>query len=73
MDAWWLASDSRFSDSGTGVLPAIRVRIRVWEISGSVYSRHMAAAAAKAAVTPGITVNAMFLAFKAAICSKMAP
>ena len=46
-----MASDARFSFWGTGVRPAIRVKISVWDTSGNVYSIPRAAAAAKAAVT----------------------
>ena len=49
------ASAASRSRSGTGVLPATRVRITVWETSGRVSSCFSAAAAAKALVTPGTT------------------
>ena len=43
------------SDSGTEVFPDILVRIRVWLISGKVYSSESEAAAPKQALTPGQT------------------
>ena len=43
------------SASGTGVLPAMRVRITVCETPGSVYSAGIAAAAAEKELTPGTT------------------
>jgi len=46
--------------SGTGVRPAARVRMTVWVTSGRVSSWPRAAAAAKAALTPGITRQGMF-------------
>ena len=53
MVAWWAASFSISSFSGTGVLPAILVRITVWEMPGSVYSRFSALAAPQKELTPG--------------------
>ena len=47
------AKDSMLSLSGTGVLPAIRVMITLWEMSGSVYSRFKAEAAPQKELTPG--------------------
>ena len=43
------------SDSGTEVFPDILVRIRVWLMSGKVYSSESEAAAPKQALTPGQT------------------
>ena len=73
MEALCSASDSSASFSGTDVLPAIRVKISVCESSGRVYSIPMAAAAANAAVTPGITLHGIDFLSSFAICSNMAP
>ena len=47
MVAWWAASFAISSFSGTGVRPAMRVMMTVWETSGRVYSAFKAAAAAQ--------------------------
>ena len=49
------ASVRRFSCSGTGVLPAMRVMMSVWLTSAGVYSAGMAAAAPQNELTPGTT------------------
>ena len=49
------ARDVMLSRSGTGVRPAIRVRITVWLTSGRVYSARSAAAAPQKELTPGQT------------------
>ena len=49
------ASARRFSRSGTGVRPAMRVMMTVWLTSAGVYSAGMAAAAPQNELTPGTT------------------
>ena len=55
MDEPWAASFSSASFSGTGVRPAMRVRMRVWEMPGSVNSAFKVAAAPNTLETPGVT------------------
>ena len=51
----WLASLRSSSPSGTGVRPAMRVMMTLWETPGRVYSASSAAAAPEKADTPGVT------------------
>ena len=53
IDVWWTAKEAMLSRSGTGVLPAIRVMITLWEIPGSVYSIPKEDAAPQKELTPG--------------------
>ena len=50
---WCCARLRMASRSGTGVRPAMRLMMTVWDTQGSVYSRFMAAAAPQKALTPG--------------------
>ena len=58
---------------GTGVRPAIRVKITVWLMPGRVYSAGMAAAAPQKLETPGVTSKGIAAARSKSICSRMAP
>ena len=53
MVAPWAAKDRTLSRAGTGVRPAMRVMMTLWEMSGRVYSIFRAAAAPEKALTPG--------------------
>ena len=55
MVAPWAARERMDSRSGTGVRPAARVMMTVWDTSGRVYSAFREAAAPQKELTPGQT------------------
>ena len=67
------ASRAMLSHSGTGVRPAMRVRITVWLTPGSVYSAFRAAAAPQKLETPGVTSYLIPSSSSRSICSRIAP
>ena len=73
MDAPCAASEAMLSRSGTGVRPAMRVRITDWLTPGRVYSASAAAAAPQKPETPGVTAYCRPYSSSASICSRMAP
>jgi len=71
--AWCVAREARSCFSGTGVLPALRVKMTVWDTSGRVSSVESAAADAVPELTPGIIVKGILLCLNRAVCSLIAP
>ena len=69
----WAARAAMDSPSGTGVRPAMRVRMTLWLTPGRVYSAPRAAAAPQKEDTPGVTSQGMPRASRASICSRTAP